>query len=209
MIVLAHRGWWRTKEEENSSFAIERALAEGFGVETDLRDLAGRVVVSHDPPRGGELTFEALLAIADRHPGSGPLALNVKADGLQTLIGPALVARRDYFLFDMSVPDLVASVRCGLACFTRQSDVERVPVLLDDVEGVWMDSFSAALPDVEAAAALIDRGRRVAFVSPELHRRAQDDYWACLRDHELHRSPQTFLCTDFPDLAARFFGSGP
>ena len=141
MIVLAHRGWWRTKEEENSSFAIERALAEGFGVETDLRDLAGRVVVSHDPPRGGELTFEALLAIADRHPGSGPLALNVKADGLQTLIGPALVARRAYFLFDMSVPDLVASVRCGLACFTRQSDVERVPVLLDDVEGVWRKLF--------------------------------------------------------------------
>ena len=85
MIVLAHRGWWRTKEEENSSVAIERALAEGFGVETDLRDLAGRVVVSHDPPRGGELAFEALLAIADRHPGSGPLALNVKADGLQPL----------------------------------------------------------------------------------------------------------------------------
>ena len=209
MIILAHRGWLRTERDQNSAAAFERAFAAGFGVETDLRDLAGNIVVSHDPPLGGELAFEALLSIADRHPGSATLALNIKADGLQSLLAPSLSGRRNYFLFDMAVPDLVASVRHGLACFTRQSDVEREPVLLDDVVGVWLDSFASPLPDIEAAAALGAKGKRLAFVSPELHHRAHEDYWAFLRAHGLHLSPRTLLCTDFPDLAARYFGGGP
>lgn len=207
MIVLAHRGWWHTKEEQNSAVAIERALAAGYGVETDLRDLAGVIVVSHDPPRGGELTLDALLTIAERHPDSGPLALNIKADGLQMFLEQLLAYRRDYFLFDMAVPDLVVSIRHGFRCFTRQSDIEREPVLLDEVDGVWMDSLSATLPDMKAATALVEGGKRVAFVSPELHGRAYDEYWAGLRELGLNRSSRTLLCTDFPDLAAKCLGA--
>lgn len=206
MILLAHRGWWQSRDEQNSAAAIERAFAGGFGVETDLRDLAGAIVVSHDPPRGGEMRLEELLAIARRYPDSGPLALNIKSDGLQSLLEPMLARGHDYFLFDMAVPDLVASVRRGFSCFTRQSDIERVPVLLDQVDGVWMDSFAATLPDVESATALIGCGKRVALVSPELHGHARADGWALLRSSGLHRSPRAMLCTDFPDLAADFFG---
>lgn len=207
MIILAHRGWWHTKEEQNSAAAIERALAAGYGVETDLRDLAGVVVISHDPPRGGELTFDALLAIAHRFPLSGPLALNIKADGLQSLLELPISGLRDYFLFDMAVPDLVASIRRGFACFTRQSDVEREPVLVGDVEGVWMDSFSDTLPDLHAAMALLQLGKRVAFVSPELHGRDHSEYWARLRDFGLQGSSRALLCTDYPDLAAKRLGA--
>jgi glycerophosphoryl diester phosphodiesterase len=206
MIILAHRGLWHKKDEQNSPEAIARAFGAGFGVETDLRDLAGTIVVSHDPPRGGEMCFEALLSIANLHPDSALLALNIKADGLQSLLEPALRARRDYFLFDMAVPDMVVSIRRGLTCFTRQSDLERVPVLLDAVEGVWLDSFVSPVADVESATAMVAGGKKVAFVSPELHGRNHDAFWARLRASGLHMSPKVMLCTDFPDRAADYFG---
>jgi glycerophosphoryl diester phosphodiesterase len=209
MIILAHRGLWHAEAEQNSAAAIKRALDAGFGVETDLRDRGGSIVVSHDPPRGGEMSFESLLSIADLHPGPALLALNVKADGLQPLMESALRARHDYFLFDMSVPDMVVSIRRGLTCFTRKSDVEPEPVLLDDVEGVWLDSFASSTADVDAAAALVARGKKVAFVSPELHGRPHQAYWTRLLESGLHLSSDSMLCTDLPDRAARFFGGRP
>lgn len=207
MNILAHRGWWQDKDERNSLRAIERALAAGYGVETDIRDCAGAIVVSHDPPRGGEATLEALLEVADRHAGSGMLALNVKADGLQSMLEPLVRDRRDYFLFDMSVPDLRTSLRRGLTCFTRQSDIETQAVLLDEAAGVWLDGFGPSAPNVASAASLVDAGKCVAFVSPELHGRNPDRYWSDLRDTGLHQSPLTMLCTDHPDRAAKYFAS--
>lgn len=205
MIILAHRGYWTSKDEQNTAAAIERAFLGGYGVETDLRDRDGTVVVSHDPARGGELSLEALLSIADRHPEVAVLALNIKADGLQSVLEPALRRRRDYFLFDMAVPDMVASLRLGLVCFTRQSDIEREPVLLDDVDGVWLDAFHSETLDVDVIRSLLAANKKVAIVSPELHGRSRHGCWARLRELGLHNSSNVRLCTDFPDQAARYF----
>jgi len=58
--ILAHRGAWTVPKERNSAEALKRALKSGFGIETDLRDLDGTVVISHDPPKHADtpLTFE-------------------------------------------------------------------------------------------------------------------------------------------------------
>lgn len=53
--ILAHRGWWTSREDQNSLDALTRALTAGFGVETDIRDCAGRLVVSHDMPTAPRL----------------------------------------------------------------------------------------------------------------------------------------------------------
>ena len=48
--ILAHRGVWGSKEEQNSRSAIRHALVGSFGIETDIRDHDGQVVLSHDIP---------------------------------------------------------------------------------------------------------------------------------------------------------------
>ena len=63
--ILAHRGYWLKEEEKNTEIAFERAFDNGFGVETDLRDLKGEIVISHNMPCGNEMAFEELLQILD------------------------------------------------------------------------------------------------------------------------------------------------
>ena len=104
MIVLSHRGYWTSREQRNTREAFLRSFSLGFGTETDVRDRAGTLVISHDPPVGGEMTLDEFLAL----PGAleVPLAINVKADGLAETLGAAMAAagHRDWFAFDMSVP---------------------------------------------------------------------------------------------------------
>ncbi|GBQ86613.1 hypothetical protein AA14337_3370 [Acetobacter malorum DSM 14337] len=73
MQILSHRGFWHTPEEKNSRAAIKRSFKEGFGLETDVRDLLfegdSQIVVSHDPVASYEdvLTCRELVNIARRH----------------------------------------------------------------------------------------------------------------------------------------------
>ena len=39
--ILAHRGFWREKKEQNSLASLAKAFEMGFGIETDLRDGGG------------------------------------------------------------------------------------------------------------------------------------------------------------------------
>ena len=47
--ILAHRGLWQNVAAKNSISSIKLALVNGFGLETDIRDLDGELVISHDP----------------------------------------------------------------------------------------------------------------------------------------------------------------
>lgn len=62
MIVIAHRGA-SAELPENTLPAFERAIEVGADfVEFDVHaDREGRLLVSHDPPRGGEPTLEEVL----------------------------------------------------------------------------------------------------------------------------------------------------
>jgi len=94
MDILAHRGWWLTDNEKNSVEAFMRAWKAGYGVETDVRDTGGQLVISHNIPTGGELTFDAFLKLYHDHGAGTMLALNIKSDGLTKAIAEAL-AKRD------------------------------------------------------------------------------------------------------------------
>ena len=215
MLILAHRGWWTTPAEKNSPAALEKAFAAGFGVETDLRDLDGDIVISHDPPRraegtGGPMTLTALLDLYAAYGQPGNLALNIKADGLQAGLEAALASAgvQRYFVFDMSVPDALGYLKRGLTAYSRLSEYEPQPSFLDSAAGVWVDAF---LTDWVTASALEDLsrlGKRIALVSPELHGRPHQAVWSRWREA---LSPELLadvaLCTDYPDAAERFFGA--
>lgn len=204
MIILAHRGWWEDAAEKNSEQALRRAFDAGFGVETDLRDHDGEIVVSHDPPTGGRhITLDQLLAWYARAGEPGRLALNVKADGLQQGMADGLVRHgiSHAFVFDMAVPDAIVSIRRGLPCFTRESEFE-VPSFRDKAQGVWMDCFEEDWIGEEHVRTHLADGLSVALVSPELHGRAFEQAW---QQWSGLAAEDVMLCTDHPAEAARHF----
>ena len=208
MVILAHRGLWHEPEERNTLPALRRALEAGFGVETDIRDYMGRLVISHNVADEAAPLAEELFAWYREADRAGQLALNVKADGIQTLLVPLLekYGLDDYFLFDMSVPEAVVNRGMSLRYYTRQSDVEHACVLYDRACGVWMDSFYS---DVWLTEREIEKhlanGKRVCLVSPELHGKDEEAFWALIKRGALCQSAQIALCTDKPVEAREYF----
>lgn len=207
MNILAHRGHWLAPSDRNSGPALARALEGGFGIETDVRDAAGVAVISHDMALGGEMTLDALLALCARYPSSRPLALNIKADGLQTLVEAALRrhAVAGAFVFDMALPDALGYLRRELPTYTRASEYEHPPLYLDAAAGVWLDAFHDVWYERATITAWLETGLEVAIVSPELHGRPHQSLWTRLRDWGLHLDPRVSLCTDFPLEAKDWF----
>lgn len=209
--VLAHRGLFLSESDKNSPEALRRALDEGFGIETDLRDLDGRVVISHDPPLGSPLpsTFKWLLEQIVSSPSAGRIGLNIKSDGLSEMIESEVKAMGidvdQFFVFDMSVPDGLSYLKGVLPVYSRISDYEPTPVYSGKIQGVWVDNFSGSFQQVKHAKVLTEQGIRVAVVSSELHRRNHESLWDEIVETGLHLSPLFELCTDLPMEAANRF----
>jgi hypothetical protein len=207
MKIISHRGYWHSSAEKNSATAFERSFALGYGTETDVRDCCGHLCISHDMALGTEMRLDAFLATASTTAASAPLtlALNIKADGLaaaltrQLLVHPAL----DCFVFDMAVPDMRSYLQAGMPVFTRMSEVERVPAWLEHSAGVWLDSFGPEWYGAADIVALLDQGKRVCVVSPELHGRPHLALWQLLAP--LSQRNGLILCTDVPEEASRYF----
>ena len=210
MQILSHRGYWNGEYPKNSLRAFERSFEHQFGTETDFRDSNQALVISHDLPVSDALlaaNFFSALASRDK---SLPIAINIKSDGLQTLIKKALVEFEveNYFLFDMSVPDALASIKAGLNVFTRHSDIELEPCFYKEATGVWMDALlSDTWLTPEAIATHLNAGKQVCIVSPELHGRLHLPFWERLKNNSVSLDPTLMLCSDFPEDARTYFQS--
>jgi hypothetical protein len=204
---LAHRGLWTLPAERNSLAAIRDAFAHGWGVETDVRDIDGALVVSHAPPSQGTLPFEAVVEAYLAHGCPGALAVNVKADGLADLLAHALrdVDPGRWFAFDMSVPDMRHYAHAGLPFFTRHSDLEPIPALYEQADGVWLDDFDGGFITQQRIAEHLAAGKRVAVISPELHGRGREQTWRQWSAWPQWSSSEVFLCTDHPTSAQEVF----
>lgn len=202
MNVISHRGYWKTPDEKNSTAAFRRSFELGFGTETDVRDLDGALVISHDMPTCGAMGMTEFLALTG---GQLPLALNIKSDGLAEPLRKAMAVydRSAWFVFDMSIPDMRMHLKAGNPVFTRISEVEQAPVWFDESEGVWLDQFDREWFDVDFVTSLLDTGKRVCVVSSELHRRDYSRLWKMLQP--LAACDNLILCTDVPEKAQYFF----
>jgi len=205
MTILSHRGYWKETHEKNQKAAFERSFGLGFGTETDLRDIAGKIVISHDMPNGGEITFEEVLQIMNGR--NLPLALNIKADGMADVVLELLdkYNHTNNFTFDMSIPDLVFQVKRGVRVFTGLSDIQPTPVLLDKSAGVWLDCFNSDWYGADKIDNLIDNGKSVCAVSADLHKRETGRQWEIIKSCKNIDSGKLFLCTDYPEKAREFF----
>lgn len=201
MQILSHRGYWLDASEKNTEKAFHRSFTLGFGTETDVRDSSGALVISHDTPRGNEMSFGAFLKIYKQY-GDLPLALNIKSDGLQDLILYELQKNQisNYFLFDMSIPDAIRSFKKGLNCFARESEYEVVtPALLSNVSGVWFDYFDAHELNLKELNKFLVMDKKVCLVSPELHGKCEQTFWQQIISSGLHKNKNLMICTDKPE----------
>lgn len=203
MKILSHRGYWKEAYEKNTSPAFHRSFDLGFGTETDVRDCLSDLVISHDPATSASPSLESFLDIVAGR--NLPLAMNVKADGLATALAKSFNGRGlDWFVFDMSIPDMKMQLRVGNPVFARMSEVEQAPVWLDQVQGIWLDAFSHVWYNAATIRDLLARGLRVCVVSAELHGRPHGDLWSALR--ELKNEDRLMICTDIPEECQQFFG---
>lgn len=206
MQILAHRGFWKIAEEKNSKTAFERAFDAGFGIETDLRDKDGEIVIAHDMDEQVSLHFCDVLELLDKRPL--PLALNIKADGLGDAIQSLLNKYKhdNYFLFDMSVPELFRLSQTSIKLFTGLSDIQPNPVLLEQCAGIWLDCFHSDWYGPGLISHYLQMKKAISIVSAELHRRNYAEQWRMLKTIRNIKNQNLFLCTDIPIDAYEYFG---
>lgn len=208
MIILSHRGYWKSPAEKNTAAAFIRSFSMGFGTETDVRDFNGKLVISHDIPSAQSITLETFLNIyTSECDGTLPLAINIKSCGLSELLKKTFDAHhiKNYFVFDLSVPDMFAYFKQGIATYTRQSEFEPAPVFLDQSSGVWLDAFQSVWYTGEVLQRYLNNGKQICLVSPELHGRPMTEIYPALQDKSLQHDPRLMLCTDFPEAAKEQF----
>lgn len=209
MEILAHRGVWVQTKEKNSIYALEKAFFEGVGIETDVRDYDGELVVSHDIADNTCELFETILDKYVRTVEKKYIAINIKADGLQEKLITLLEKYKinKYFVFDMSVPEMVVYSKNNINFFTRHSDIEPTCVLYEKAQGVWLDSFySSDWLSLDIMAQHLNNKKMICIISPEIHGFEYMKLWEMIKNKKLYSNPSVMLCTDKPSEARRFFG---
>lgn len=209
MKIISHRGFWKDEKEKNSMNAFEKSFQVGLGVETDVRDYCGNLVISHDIANCNNTSFEEFLSIYKKYNSNDmTLAINIKADGLQTKLMELLTKYNisNYFLFDMSIPEMVVYSRTTLNFFTHQSEYGPSPILYDKAMGVWLDSFEDIWYSNSCIKEHLDNGKYVCIVSAELHKRDNTKQWEQIRMllKEVN-GDKLILCTDNPIKAKEYF----
>lgn len=208
MKIISHRGNLEgptSVNKSNSVSSLWEACKLGFGIETDLRNFNGELVISHDLPNSQSSSASALNEIVKTIP-EVYFALNIKEDGLGELITQQLnksVLERSFF-FDFSVPDYIANSSRDFNLFSRLSEYESEASMPGN-KGVWLDQFHSLWFDHHKISELLDRGLEVSVVSSELHGRDYSNLWNMLKPYE--KSERLSICTDFPIKAVNFFES--
>lgn len=208
MIVMSHRGFWKQEDEKNLTIAFKRSFRLGFGAETDIRDYNGELVISHDIADDKCITVKKMFEIYKNFNNDLPLALNIKADGLQKKLKVLLKEYNitNYFVFDMSVPDGLQYLKYDIKSFTRESEYETVPSFYDEANGVWLDEFKSHWIDGDTIQKHIKNNKQICIVSPDLHRREHKNEWQHYKNIEKELGINNLMiCTDFPEEAKEFF----
>lgn len=190
--ILAHRGLWTKKSDQNSHLAISTALNSGFAVESDFRDFFGDFVISHDlPSRDNSLLFDVSWS-------EYRIAYNIKSDGLSPYFQRVLQSMNDTnsFVFDGSIPEMFKMRTLGIPHALRLSEYERE--LSWDVKFVWVDGFNEDwwLENTKILSLL--ESRHVIFVSPELHGREHERAFNWFSELRMNESLNFSVCTDYP-----------
>jgi|LauGreSBDMM110SN_4_FD.fasta_scaffold127199_2 hypothetical protein len=190
--IFAHRGIWTNKIQQNTFSAISSAIVGGFAVESDFRDLFGRLVISHDPPLEGEYwNFDNAMS-------KSRFAYNIKSDGLIPHFNNFIDSIRysNSFVFDGSVPEMFKARKYGIPHALRLSEFETELPWYSDF--IWIDGFESDwwLRKSEIIGLLEEH--QLIFVSPEIHGRDHKGAFEWFTELRKSGLVSFSVCTDFP-----------
>ena len=211
--IIAHRGLWNSKgiEYKNSKKAIFYAINSGFGIETDLRFFNGRIIISHDQilldsSKCNLFYLDELLDYFVSKKSEAYLALNIKEDGIGSYLKDVLKIYPidNYFIFDMSNPELIALNKFFFNIYVRESEYENSLLFKSlNPKGVWLDSFGQGIDYYEKIEKLDSFFQKIAVVSPELHGKPYIPFWLKLKENLFNNGKfmleKVMICTDYPD----------
>lgn len=140
-----------------------------YGVEIDLRTHNNKLIINHDPFKGG-VNFKEWISFYNH----GTLILNVKEDGLEEKIISLLNENNisSFFFLDQAFPTIIKMIRNGESrCALRISEyesIENVLKLSNKLDWVWLDIFTKFPINFEEYLKIKNANFKICLVSPEL-----------------------------------------
>ena len=176
------------------------AVSIDQGVEIDLRDSGGRLIIAHDPFSDGE-DFETYL----RHYRHGILILNIKSERIEYRVIEEIRkvgTVSSYFFLDSSFPMIRALISQGekniALRFSEFESLESVLLLSGKVEWIWMDCFTRMPLTPSTYRAIKNAGFKICAVSPELQGHSSEFISSYVRDLKTYQIDA--VCTKHPDI---------
>ncbi len=171
-----------------------KQISPNFGIEIDIRDYRGELVLSHDCSTKQNIKLNDFLKFVSKNQ---LLAINIKSSeielNLKTILKNSKIT--NYFTFDWPVPSLIKALDFDINCAFRLSEYEKE--IIPNCNWVWIDSFKDIWFDADFLNSLKHSGLHLAIVSPELHD----------RKHDLKKLKEIVdlvevdaICTDLPDF---------
>jgi hypothetical protein len=146
-----------------------------MGVELDLRDVGGELVLQHDPFSTGE-SFESYLADY-RH---GTIILNIKSERIEWKVLELIHKYKipNYFFLDSSFPMIIQLNLKGelntAIRFSEYEGMDTIAAMAGKAGWVWVDSFTALTLTGDQARQMKAWGYRLCLVSPDLQGRTEE-----------------------------------
>ncbi len=163
-------------EHRKNNISDLASVNPSHGVEIDLRsnvNLAGQIHLSHEPWILGE-DFNSWLISFKKHRIQGPLILNTKEDGLESLCTDLLKKHQlENFLFlDTQVPTMAKLIKMGLGqhLMVRLSSLEPIEFSLNfknSIGWAWVDCFDCQPLPVDIIL-VAKQHFKLCMVAPEL-----------------------------------------
>lgn len=139
------------------------------GIEIDVRDYNGSLILSHEPFCDGE-KFDEFL----NYYHHSTLILNTKCEGIEFKILELLEKHGivDFFFLDCSFAIINKFITNGEKRFAaRFSEIESLQTVINlknKAQWVWIDSFSTSPLNKNSYSILKDAGFKICIVSPDL-----------------------------------------
>ena len=182
--------------------AGETVFSHCDGIEFDLRDSAGELIVTHDAFTTGQ-RFEEFLSFCDP---SKFYIVNVKCEGIESaaLLLLEKYGIRNFFFLDCSIPAMVKLGKAGenrLAVrFSEYESLQTVLSMKQFVSWVWIDTFSRLPISKETLEFFKAVGLKTCLVSPELQQQPARicEYIETMKSEDMKLDA---VCTKAPHLA--------
>ena len=204
MKIICHRGLWSKSSEHNSLKACLEGAKYYDGIEVDLKNHNGKIVLSHNPLAKNQQAVQ-LESLFRKTPKTF-FALNIKEDGLAPEL-KKLISRhkiKNYMCFDLSLPESLQYQKEQLKIFSRVGDLDPKPkVYANDlvIDVFTQSNFTKILRTLKG----LKGPHQLFFISPELHGDKVEENWSKIKKFIQTSNHSAYLCTDLPSKALQFF----